>query len=473
MRYDNVFGTSLREDMIRRLLSVQTAVILMALSAWAQDSHYWTYQYGTRSNLLGGSVVGSVLDLSGTFYNPGGLSLIDEPETLLAAKIFEYYAITLEDFAGSEARFDSPKFGPSPGLVAGALKFRGLKKSWFGYSVLSRQSVLLRLRGASIGLRDVLPSVPGPEETAADFRVYEHLRETWFGITWAYKIKESLGFGITQYVTYRIHRADVQSTAQALCQSGEIALATGSRQYRYNNSRILWKVGLAFDTPGITMGLTLTTPSLRFFGRGTSRLNATIDGQNLINGGEPDNFFAFNAQDMLRADMRTPLSLGMGATVKLVDVQLYGSAEWFAKVKTYAVMQGEDFVIQSTDQTHANEITHELRSVLNYGLGMEFGPSEKLRFYSSFTTDFSARSPETATNLSITDWNIYHIVGGTTFSIKRSSFTLGLGYAFGRRTSEYHPGFFTETGEELLGLDHFSIGSFTYRNFKLIAGFSF
>ena len=32
----------------------------MPSAVHAQDAHYWTYQYGTRSNLLGGAVVGSV-----------------------------------------------------------------------------------------------------------------------------------------------------------------------------------------------------------------------------------------------------------------------------------------------------------------------------------------------------------------------------------------------------------------------------
>ena len=31
---------------------------------FAQDSHYWTNQYGTDAQLLGGLVVGSVNDLS-------------------------------------------------------------------------------------------------------------------------------------------------------------------------------------------------------------------------------------------------------------------------------------------------------------------------------------------------------------------------------------------------------------------------
>jgi hypothetical protein len=33
---------------------------IAATSSIAQDSHYWNLQYGTRSHLLGGAVIGSV-----------------------------------------------------------------------------------------------------------------------------------------------------------------------------------------------------------------------------------------------------------------------------------------------------------------------------------------------------------------------------------------------------------------------------
>jgi hypothetical protein len=442
-------------------------------AASAQDSHYWTNQYGTRANLLGGAVVGSVLDLSGTFYNPGGLSLIEEPETLLAAKVFEYYRISLEDFAGSSDRFYSPKFGPSPALIAGALRFHGLGRSWIGYSVLTRQSVLLRLRGASTGIGDFVPTVPGPEQTAADFRLYEQLTETWFGLTWAYKIKDSLGFGITQCLTYRTHRADVQATNQALTGAGDLILATGSRRYQYNNIRILWKLGLAFDVRGITMGLTVTTPSLKLLGRGTSSLNASTVGGELLGDGEMGDYMAFDVQEGIPADFRTPLSVAFGTTLKLAVVQLYGTAEWFAPIGVYTVMKGADFIAQSSGETHANEVTHEAHSVLNFGVGAECGASEKLKFYASFTTDYSARAPGTATNLSLTDWDIHHVMGGATFTIKRSAVTIGIGYAFGRKRTNDRTEYFSHTGADLLGLDHFSIGKFRYSNLKLVAGFSF
>ena len=46
-----------------------------AVTVSAQDAQYWTNQYGTRADLLGGVVVGSIADLSSTFYTPGMLAL--------------------------------------------------------------------------------------------------------------------------------------------------------------------------------------------------------------------------------------------------------------------------------------------------------------------------------------------------------------------------------------------------------------
>jgi hypothetical protein len=40
-------------------------------AARAQDAQVWGHAYGLRAQLLGGVTVGSVLDLSSTFYNPG------------------------------------------------------------------------------------------------------------------------------------------------------------------------------------------------------------------------------------------------------------------------------------------------------------------------------------------------------------------------------------------------------------------
>ena len=74
---------------MRRGFACAALFLVLATNASAQDTHYWSQKYGSRSLLLGGVVIGSVVDLSGTYYNPGGVALLDAP-LILTAKAFEH-----------------------------------------------------------------------------------------------------------------------------------------------------------------------------------------------------------------------------------------------------------------------------------------------------------------------------------------------------------------------------------------------
>ena len=52
--------------------------IILSTQLFTQENNYWNIQYGTRSTLLGGAVIGSVSDLSATFYNPGAIALFPD-----------------------------------------------------------------------------------------------------------------------------------------------------------------------------------------------------------------------------------------------------------------------------------------------------------------------------------------------------------------------------------------------------------
>jgi len=445
-------------------------ICLCPRSTKAQDAHYWTHQYGTRATLLGGAVVGSVLDLSGTYYNPGVLSLIEDPDTFIAAKVFQYPRITLEDFGKKDNNLNTSTVGPAPTLVAGRLKFKGLGKHWLGYSLLTRQEVNFDLAGSFSTQLDLSP-VPGLEALVGDVRLDEKLTESWVGLTWAYKVKKNIGIGVTQYLMVRSHRANFQLLAETLNSSGEIALAMGARKYSYQNWRLLWKLGAAFDFERVTLGITLTTPSLKLYGTGSTGMNTTGVGWNLGDGAKGD-FLAADYQEGVDASFRTPISLALGSTLKLKNVRLYGTVEWFSPMGKYEVITGEDFTAQSTGQKLSNKITHELESVLNFGAGIEYILSPRLRTYGSFTSDFSARNPGTDTNLTVSDWDIFHLMAGADFGIKRAAFTLGLGYAFGGRKAgaAVEKSLLKAEGELLrllTGLDY------RYSSFKLVLGFSF
>jgi len=73
---------------------------LGAATAHAQDANYWSTAYGTRSQLLGGAVIGSPGDISSTFYNPGALALTKSAEFLLAGSAYQYQRVAVDNGSG-------------------------------------------------------------------------------------------------------------------------------------------------------------------------------------------------------------------------------------------------------------------------------------------------------------------------------------------------------------------------------------
>ena len=72
--------------------ALTACAIVPPQNAVAQDTHYWSNQYGPKSMLLSGAVIGSVHDMSATFYNPGALGYIDKPDLLLSANAYQMTA---------------------------------------------------------------------------------------------------------------------------------------------------------------------------------------------------------------------------------------------------------------------------------------------------------------------------------------------------------------------------------------------
>jgi len=132
-----------------------------------QDSHHWTQQYGTRSIFLGGAVIGSVSDLSGTYYNPGALVLSTEPAFLLSAQAYQYRSLTIEDGAGVGIDLSSSTVRPTSDIIAGNIPFNWLGKHRVAYSLVTRQRFNATLEALFDDTLDLLPAQPGARLTSS------------------------------------------------------------------------------------------------------------------------------------------------------------------------------------------------------------------------------------------------------------------------------------------------------------------
>ena len=95
------------------------ASALAATPARAQDSHYWTQVFGSRSGLLGGTNIGAPDDTSATFYNPGAIGF-QRPGTLgVSANAYQVQRASVSSGAGESLDLDSEEVNVIPLAIAG------------------------------------------------------------------------------------------------------------------------------------------------------------------------------------------------------------------------------------------------------------------------------------------------------------------------------------------------------------------
>ena len=432
-------------------------------TAAAQDSHYWTYQFGDRATLLGGVVVGGVVDLSAVYYNPGALSLLEAPGLFAATRTFEMSRIGITPIPRERLDLGEDRLSVAPAFFAGLAPFRFLGRHKLGYSLFTRHKFRVRINGTEVGSEDLLPLPPGTEDFLASVRLDSELSETWGGLTWSVPLGRSVGVGISQFVAGRSQRAWSRYLAEVFDTAGVATLALQEDAYEYYSYRMLWKIGLSAEWLGASLGLTVTTPGVRLFGSGKSETNTTV----LDAGAGADEFvFLADYQEKVAATYRSPISFAAGAAYRLASTRLYASAEWFQGEEEFDIMNLEPFVGQSTGDTVTPRVTQQLHSVLNFGIGVEQRLGPTTRGYASFRTDLSASTPGAGTDVSVSSWDIYFITVGASFRLVNTDVTLGAGYGFGDQSIPQTP---PDAGEGVLP----SSLDVKFRNYRLFFALGF
>ena len=448
---------------MKKILLLLSGILLWQLSISAQENNYWNIQYGTRSTLLGGSVIGSVSDLSATFYNPGAIALFPDVKFILSAQVYQLDNFTIKDGAAEGKDLDYSSIVPSPNFVAFDLNFDFLGDDRLAFSILTRQNSNLEFSSRIIDSLDVIKSWLGKENFAGGINTEKKFNDVWGGITYSTKLSETIGIGMTGYVAYRSHKASSITILQALQDTvnGEIASYSNIINYRFNNCRTLLKAGIGFNLNPLTIGLTVTSPSLNIFGSGSV-------GTHLFISGIDTNRFDSNYQEDIESKFNSSWAAGLGGAYNFGKVKLHLSAEWYDAISKYDVLDTEPYVSQSSGETLTNDLTHEAKSIINFGLGLDYFASDSLIFSLSVTSDFSAYVENTTTNLAAySAWDLIHIAGGSTFHIWKSEVTVGAVYSFGSQT-------FENKINITPGADNNSVGrqsEFIYSQIKVLLGF--
>jgi hypothetical protein len=398
-----------------------------------QDSHYWTQQYGTKSMLLSGSVIGGVEDLGAVYYNPARLSVITGTSFLLSANVYELSSINVKDAFGSSKNASTSSFRGVPTLAAGSFKIRRWPKHFFAYAFLTRQNSNNTLSYQNEVYQDVLANVPGNEYFGANLSMQSSSSQQWTSLSWSYAVSPKFSVGITTNYSINKQNKDNIIGLQALSQSNEVALYRYNRSYTYSQNGFLWKIGAAANVKNWLLGLTVTTPLLSVGGTGSYKFEEFYSP--IPGAGSKPATYSSSDQSSLPLHYKSPLSIGFGVSRNIGKNKIHFSTEWFSGISKYTMMSAASHVSQSNklDTIRFNLIDSE-KSVLNAGIGAELYINKKISGFTSFSTDFSSmtdnltrfieRKPEAGDGTWSSDF--YHVGGGFVLNLNGADITLGI-----------------------------------------------
>jgi hypothetical protein len=192
---------------------------------------------------------------------------------------------------------------------------------------------------------------------------------------------------------------------------------------------VLWKAGYSTQRDDWDLGVTVTTPSVGLFGKGTASYTRSAVGADL--GGGPIVAVAVQHLEDLESTYKSPWSVALGGAYRRGQNTFHATMEWFASVDGFDVLDASGLASDPAAEGLVKRLRHEADSVVNFGLGFQRKVSSRFSYYAAFTTDFTfAQKNDSATN-SLSTWDIFHLSAGTSVMVRDVKLTMGGAYAFG------------------------------------------
>lgn len=434
--------------------SIAVAVWLH-LIAFAQDTHYWTYQFGTRSALMGGAVVGGMRDNSMIFYNPGAVAFIDSSAFSINANVYQVENTRIQNILTEEKDFSSLQLTSVPLLTSGQFKTKA-KNLRLSYGIFSPVAFQFRGTARIEGSYAVVPDSesPGNEIFVGDQNLFMRLRELVVAFGISYKLNEQWAIGLTNLIDVRSQHYNRELFSRYYLNNANATSVSTSfiQSFNYYNVRYMPKVGIAYRGTNWSWGATFTATGIRLLGSGglgvdIVAINVKDDAVNR------STIVANNREKGLKSRFKSPYSAAIGFQFKTGKTQFAFSTQYFGKQGVYDVLKAEEapFVRPASAYSLINgadlaSVKTAARPVLNAALGLEHELNERLSLNASIRNNQSYYDAQllnqNGIKANITTWDIYHLVGGVTMRRERSSMSVGLALGFGqdkKRSDQYLP----------------------------------
>lgn len=472
---------------MRSIAGIFITVFLLVTTGRAQDTHYWTQQFGTRAALMGGAVIAGDRDNTSIYYNPGNLGWIDTSSISVNANGYQSENIKIENALGQKADFKSNHIGSVPLFIGGMIRSKNSKYR-IAYGVLAQTSFDFkadaRVQGSFALIDD--DDSPGNENAIGQTSINTKLSELVAGVGVGRKVGNWFSIGISggfiarsvDYTRYSLVRVYMNETSDPLVSSTII------QSVNYYNVRFQPKLGLSYQKGHWQVGFTLAAPSLNLFGNGSVGFDATATNIKPLNQNNRIDFVANDRQVKLKTKYKSPLSVGAGVAYFAGRSHIEIAMQYFGDIGMYSIINAKSAAFARPADAYPDITSDQYLRVLaankpvfNVGVAYEYNLKPTLTLYLSarnnqtfFDKDLNK---QTGIKPDISSWDIYHAVAGVTVLHGRSSISAGITTAFGKDNNREQPGNINNDTESNLFRGTTAITKASYSSFGILLGYTY
>lgn len=436
-------------------------MIFLPFLTTGQSHNYWSRSFNEESSLLSGAVVGGGSGPSAIYYNPASISEVVASKFSLNASLFSFEFINVKNALGDGIDIDNMMAKVEPRFISYMLKPKRFHNLSFEIAFLNNENEEMEIVTSVDEAEDVLTEIPGNERYFAFYKYQSHFRDDWIGIGLSKQLGKRIVVGLSMFAVIKTLFYSNSIEIEAYPLSDTINYAGGDDTFyaavyennnylKFNDYRLLWKAGLLCKWDNLSLGLTITTPSIGGIYSDGKRVERKEQQANITNPetGEPiPDYLITDYQEKgnVKVSFRTPFSVAAGLTYHFRDQKriLYLSTEYFSGTDPYRMVeaeesslltQGDDTGIFSDWLTYVNGA----KPVFNAAVGYSWTLSDKVLLNAGFRTDFNYQKnldygPLSGySKLQKLNLDRYYITCGFLWNFFGQDIVTGLQYCIGR-----------------------------------------
>lgn len=422
------------------------AVLLVSATGFGQDDHYWSQQFGAASTSMGGAVVAGVRDNTAIYYNPGAQSFIDNPNLSVDANLYKLDKIKIHNGAGENTNLNSSQLSIFPQIVSGLISLIKVPRFTFGYAILTRNynNILMNCRFTN---RDLTYNPDPNLEFVGAFDYSNQLNEQWFGGSAGFRINDKHGIGLSLFGSYRGQTYSLTNFVREIRyvdSTSWFAAVNIDENIKYTTFLLLAKIGWAFESGKWRVGISMTSPAIRIYGKGTIQREISFYAASELQEDTSVSFIILDRKSSIKTFYRYPFSIAAGVEYHSRGTRLALTAEFFTGIQSYYMMNTEadplvypPWIKDSTEaKTYLKEylnVRNQAKPVLNAAIGLSQDLSRSFTLMLGARTDFSSfkKSGDASITLHTAgEWNLYNVSAGLSYHSRKQTITLGFNYTF-------------------------------------------